>query len=142
MKNLDSATERFFVIVKNKDTDEYPYVKSPKASTNSIKYAKKFNYKFEAQEFIQSNNLTGVKVAQATINLSYVSYEGKDRPLTQKQKDFIRKLVDRYGEFLGIEYPKNVATVEEASNWIKQTLENIEEIRFYDELESYGLPNQ
>lgn len=137
MKNLDSATERFFVIVKNKDTDEYPYVKSPKASTNSVKYAKKFNHKFEAQEFIQFNNLTGVKIAQVTINLSYVSYEGKDR-----QKDFIKKLVDRYGEFFGIEYPKNVATVEEASNWIKQTLKYIEEIRFYDELESYGLPNQ
>lgn len=49
-----------------------------------------------------------------------------DRPVTEKQKKLIRRIVNHYQYVYGIEDP-HVKTVREASEWISETIDMIKE---------------
>lgn len=110
--------ERYYIIT---DGTDFVSNKSGKKVlyTNKVKNAEMFDNKFQALNFIKSHNIKQVKVAELTMSYSYVTFSGKDRPMTQKQADLINKLVKNYG----FEYPKQVSTVEEASKWISKKLD-------------------
>lgn len=121
-------TERYFILVK----DDSQYIENKTNLTSSLAKAKRFDAKYEAYDYIKKYQLSKLKVAELTLSASYVTYANQDRPMTKKQADLINKLITKYG----YSYPNNVKTVKEASEWLSETLDDINQQQAIDDMES------
>lgn len=120
--------ERYFILVKN----DSQYIENKTNLTSSLAQAKRFDAKYEAYDYIKQYQLQKLKVAKLTLSASYVTYTNQDRPMTKKQADLINKLVAKYG----YSYPDDIKTVKEASEWLSETLDEINQQQAIDDMES------
>lgn len=131
-------TEHYFVII----IDANYYVKTQNNKTESLRYAKYFEYYWQAEAFIKQNNLKNTKIAELSMSTSFISHKNKDKPMTQKQRGLIDKLLEERSRMITHTkepFPKGIDTVQKASEWIQKTIDELNEVYYRDEVDKAHL---